>query len=365
MDIEQIFQLEWKRKRFAMLAMLHKLCYNPDVTNFPLIDEVECETKVTKQDILNDITCEWDWNKICLEPFVTIDFALEFIDKIKEIIEEEDEQYDDEQYDRLYDFVSHLSASPNITMDDIENNNKISWDWDNVAQNPNFTFEFFLKNIAKFWHITGDMMTIVSMHPCITIDIIHTHSDISWDFAGFALNPNITKEFILQHPDKMHLFVKYSANPKLTMEHVLTIPIKWDWNEVSKNAGITMYDIKNNPDKPWVFACVLRNPNLTFDFIESNIEKIEMHAHIADMSHSLHDWGRKDIFISTAYMYSVFETAEFDVERNAFLETRWNELLLVSMHEYYNQPNVCNTIFFTDMERILFDTYMAKQLTKY
>lgn len=169
------------------------------------------------------------------------DEFMEFLEKYTEIFEQSD-------YFLNYEYSSNI----NITMDIIEYNPHIRWDWKyGVSLNPNLTIEMILKHPDKDWNWFW-----VSQCENMTLNIIENNINLPWDWTGISFNPNITIEFIEKFYNK-----------------------GWSWYGISKNSNITLGIIEKHPEKPWVLEGIHNNPNLTTDYIIKHIDEFkELHC---------------------------------------------------------------------------------------
>jgi hypothetical protein len=131
-----------------------------------------------------------------------------------------------------------------------------------------FINEFFMKpepNIEE-WD-----MKAVSMHPCITWEIIRNRPRFKWNWHGISQNPNITWEIIQNHPNKPWDWLVISCRLDVTWEIICNHPkMGWDWSVISCRPDITWEIIQANPHNPWNWSGISRNPNVTNDFIRAN-----------------------------------------------------------------------------------------------
>ena len=97
---------------------------------------------------------------------------------------------------------------------------------------------------------------------------------LSYSWNGISQNPNITMEMIENSPDKKWDWYEVSSNPNLTMEMIENnLDKNWNWYWISRNPNITMEFIENNPTKPWDWAGISCNPNITMEMIEKRPDK--------------------------------------------------------------------------------------------
>jgi hypothetical protein len=208
-----------------------------------------------------------------------------------------------------------ISKSAGITMQDIEDNPDLRWNWSGISENPNLTLDFILKHIDKGW-----VWYLVVKNPGIKMDDIEVllgfpqmaMAAIKFMNVSIEQNPNTTIEFIEKYysdyrpignkicyikisremieeilkeaplqnkskkcDDAMYMYSadafrcsQLSRNKNIDIDLVLKYKdFEWGWHSLSENPAIKMNDIENNMDLPWVWECVSLNPNLTAQFV--------------------------------------------------------------------------------------------------
>jgi hypothetical protein len=103
-------------------------------------------------------------------------------------------------------YNGRISRNKNMTMDVVLANPSGYWDWYDLVQNNNVTWEM-LKGMDEPWK---QQSVIVNAN--ITWKIIKDNPDRPWYLDYLAGNPNITAKFVIEHPD-----------------------IPWDFNQMSSN----------------------------------------------------------------------------------------------------------------------------------
>lgn len=214
-----------------------------------------------------------------------------------------------------------LTTNTNITMDIIQNNINLPWDFKYIGLNENITVDFIIDNLDKLNQLldiddlhTNMFLTIdivnklkdyieidwwhVSGHDNITIDIIEKYID-NIDMDNVCNNNNITFEFINKYYERFkdHFnWSKLSYHKNITMDNILEhIEYPWNWRYVVENPNfnitminyyydnmlehyinwffisyhknITMEDIENHLHYPWDWFLISLNPNITIEFI--------------------------------------------------------------------------------------------------
>jgi hypothetical protein len=159
-----------------------------------------------------------------------------------------------------------IERNRNLTMDVMEKHiETIKWDFRNLSENPNLTFDF----IQKYRHRKWNKSAIVR-NGAFTIDELTQNKELRAKYYDLSYNPNLTIDHVLQKPN-----------------------VKWSWYALAKHPNITIDMILSNPDLPWysrcgecfdckhgsfgnnVCGCALRgiskNQTLTIDFIRTHL----------------------------------------------------------------------------------------------
>ena len=198
-----------------------------------------------------------------------------------------------------FDYIN-LAGNPNLTLDIIKQNMHLPWNWLYLSIKPIITLEFIVENPHEDWNwyalsansgldVRRDILAnktlpwkweYVVENPTLTIDIVTdpVTQDIFKEY-GYAsalkkisFNPRITMDDITRHPELDIDIELVCKNPNLTIEFVKSnlhlLIDEWIWRYISKNPGIKIRDIIDNPELPWIYENVLMNPNMTYiDFL--------------------------------------------------------------------------------------------------
>ena len=199
-------------------------------------------------------------------------------------------------------------------------------DWSAISLNDNITEDFILRYISKPW-----VYRLLCTNSNLSLDFIKTHVVASYEkenddfiFNRLSRNPNITPEFILEHKDKAWDWITLSVNPHITTDLLRQLPDKnwdyyglnlynmtpeyilenaketWNWKNIFRLRILTVEDvIQNAPDavfeNNWIMPYVplssidmndsrvdmeqvSYNTALTVDFVEKNIDKLDIEA---------------------------------------------------------------------------------------
>ena len=147
--------------------------------------------------------------------------------------------------------VFYLSRNKAITMDDIQNNSFVPWDYQSVSLNPNLTIAFILKNLHLNWNWDW-----ISQNKAITMNDVQNNPKLPWNYRYLSRNINLTIDFILQNLDNTN-----------------KLNISWNWSKISQNKGIYLDDICNNPQLPWDYVALFYNPNIIMEYVLTDLNK--------------------------------------------------------------------------------------------
>lgn len=138
-----------------------------------------------------------------------------------------------------------------VSLEFIENNDQIEWDWRYISfYRKDLTLAFLKRNMSKIdWralsnnqHLTFDIvdefmesghlnLRLINTNPSCVPEIyyLYPYEDWKFDEDGFAVNPSITTEFLLDNIDKFS-FSALTLNPALNFDMIeKTIDMPWEW----------------------------------------------------------------------------------------------------------------------------------------
>jgi hypothetical protein len=87
-----------------------------------------------------------------------------------------------------------ISKNPNVTLEIIQENPHLPWDWDIIIQQPYISQEYIEANYDKY-----DPLCI-EQNPNLTIEFMLRHPELNW--YGVWLNPNLTWETVAPYANK-------------------------------------------------------------------------------------------------------------------------------------------------------------------
>lgn len=198
-------------------------------------------------------------------------------------------------------WTAHLPCNRNLTCEMVEKNIGRAWDWFELSQNPNITWDVVYKHRDKPWK-----MRYISGSRHVTCEIVRNHPEIAWDYLGLACNPNLTWEFakenlhkfgnsvtihgacLARHPcvtweifrnceffTSVPLRVRYFCifNPNLTRQIVQENPnFDWEGNGFFHRAILSARIDLNPPCPPWGF---IPYENLTWEIVHKHLDQYD------------------------------------------------------------------------------------------
>jgi hypothetical protein len=106
--------------------------------------------------IKNNMDLPWDWENIVFGTDVTVEEIRNNPELLKKISNDVTIQSLLENPNYPQSYWNYISMHKNITMNDIQNNLNLPWNWDCVGNNPNLTVDFICKNmhseIICYWN---------------------------------------------------------------------------------------------------------------------------------------------------------------------------------------------------------------------
>lgn len=164
-------------------------------------------------------------------------------------------------------YMSSMCNNPNITMEIVNSFPNLAWDWNYLADNPNFSCEFILKSHKNRWTFTGNNR--LSKNTNLTWDIILNNGLIHWDYQALSANISIPIKIICDNIYYDWNWSTVSLRLDVTWDIVKQYPnIPWNWSILSKHPNITWKIITNNSDAQWDIQEFVCNPNITLDILK-------------------------------------------------------------------------------------------------
>lgn len=108
------------------------------------------------------------------------------------------------------------------------------WQWgsNGFSSNKGITIEFFNEFNNKPWSISWGL----SENSAVTLNLIEKNITLGWNWEYLSLNPNITFDFIVNHFNKHWDWDELSKNHSITYAFIKYFNRKpWDYHELSKN----------------------------------------------------------------------------------------------------------------------------------
>ena len=139
-----------------------------------------------------------------------------------------------------------------------------TWDWKNVSENPNITWDIIKGHPERPWE-----PEMVSRNKNITWEIVKANPEYPWNFQSLTVNPNITWSIIKNNPIYPWKLEYFSYNRNITWDIVRSNPeIKWSFPYLSMIMDFNI--IKANPGYPWSRDMMVSNRTITKKTIEEN-----------------------------------------------------------------------------------------------
>lgn len=143
------------------------------------------------------------------------------------------------------------------------------WDWVQLSNNPDITFEFILKHKDKKWNWDR-----VSQNINIKIQNVVDHPYLRWEMMRLAANPSITLQDVLNYPTP---YGEEEWDP-FSLSHNRSIPIQYllskewdvDMQRISRRADLTLQIVLDHPDEEWDWGYLSSNPGITLQDIYDN-----------------------------------------------------------------------------------------------
>lgn len=161
--------------------------------------------------------------------------------------------------------INRLTQNPNLTMNFVENNVSLPWDWRFLMGKFNFPDTFLISNFnSGMIHIDSLCGRFgLCTTKIVSLDMIENNLDKPWHFGncGVSHNPNLTADFIKKHPTKEWCFG--DVYPELlTLDDLIEISkiknnfflTKYNINKLSETAP---FDVINNNDWDWNWDIIL------------------------------------------------------------------------------------------------------------
>lgn len=244
--------LDWRRLTLNRNIMLEHFLENPDLPWYRpymiLNSDITLEMTKTHPELEWDFSSEYfHYSKKC---------TLDFIESHPEV---------EWKWDSI-------SCNPNVTPDFIVKHKDKEWDWTYINVKELFTIE----NYKKYPEIVWDRET-VSLYANLSRELLtELHYMFKWKYV--LRNNTMSIEFydlIPEHLWDNHSCCKHMSKVKdLTLDFIHKHPhIKWDWEEISENNAFTVDIIDANLHLNWSFCRLSYNENITSEFLEKHIDK--------------------------------------------------------------------------------------------
>ena len=271
---------------------------------------VSSSKSITMKDIEENVDLPWDWNDVCENPNLTIDFIRQFKD-IKPL-----------------NWIN-ISKNLSISLTDIETNLDLPWNMGSICYREDLTIDFINRHLMRFsvgcikdmtprllrdnpriridwrWLCYAKNLTIDivldnldkpwnwrELTRKFSLEIIDRYPTLSWHWLVIDEFHTLNIDFVLRHRDRLNIY-NSTSNKGITITDIENnVDLGWNWREVSMKEGIkmsfvkqhltktldwygiscstsiTLKDIEDNIDLPWIWKSVSKNLNLTIHFVK-------------------------------------------------------------------------------------------------
>ncbi len=206
---------------------------------------------VYELDVIDNLNYAWDYESLCMNPNMSIEFFNKYIIKPDEV--------------RRIDW-QHLSANPAIGLSDILKYANYNWDDRYLSANPNLTSNFVINN-SRDWFVP-----FISSNPGITArDIFKStlKGVFEWDYKNLSANINLPIVYVNDHIEYDWNYHTISTHASLT-DIELYRKIDWDGHGLSMNPNITFEYVKKHKLVKWHLPTVMANAAIDLSEIDMN-----------------------------------------------------------------------------------------------
>lgn len=212
--------------------------------------------------------------------------------------------------------ISALSRNPNISVEFIEENINLNWDFISIPRYVKLNIDFVIKYKEKFENISAYYISSNRGIGVNEMELFYEDGDYMtlWDQAGILENPSFDpyvdlSDYISDYiitadgtenyfsgknliPYKSvndelnrHAWIGLSKNPNITIDFIRDYKDKLDFNLLSSNKAVKAEDIINNQDLRWTEA-VINNPNVNLEVIKMYIPRKIRNDELFDIAKS-------------------------------------------------------------------------------
>lgn len=211
---------------------------------------------------------------------------------------------------------------------------------------------------------SDEVWTEISMSSAITMDIVLKHPELSWNWYKMYRNPHFTFDMVLKFPTKPWCWFGISHRSDITINFVLdNLDKSWNWYSLSCNSIFTMDFIQQNLNLPWNWSGIGRNPNFTVEMVLKHKNEYLLHSIRFNNNISLEDiLKHPELPWDSDYVKKL--CLERDNDNAIHHKIKW--LLITTIYEQFDELHFYDPSSpYSAIERILSDSYLAKQLIKY
>lgn len=144
----------------------------------------------------------------------------------------------------------------------------------------------------------------ISGNPALTLEIIQNNQKLPWDWLHISSNPKITWKTIQSNCKLPWCLTGFSQNLNITMEIVIQTTANWNWRRLSQNPSITIDEIELYSDKPWEYEFVSSNSNVYWENVVESLYKDWKFANICSCKNVFNELRELNLTI-TYYDYTI------------------------------------------------------------
>lgn len=215
---------------------------------------VSSNVNVSEKDVLANLEYPWDFEGLCMNPNLSLEFFESYIIKPESV--------------KRVDWHL-LSCNPSITMIDVINHPKYSWNDRYLSMNPNLSSNYILnEGKDRKWFIPF----VCSNAGISERDIFKStmRSMFEWDYRNLSANPNLPIAYVNKNMSKDWNYHSISTNASITDINSFQ-KVKWDSHGLSMNSKINFQYVEQQKQIKWDYSCLLSNGAIRFEDILNNI----------------------------------------------------------------------------------------------
>ena len=285
------------RINYTMVKNTEYLPWNYDVLSL--------NSSITWFDIMSDPHLPWNWRNLAEKDGITIDIIRLKADVLNR---------------------RSLIHNPSVSLEIIENNPDINWDYQEIPMRKDLDFDLLLDLCQKYSIVLlCQHWLVISEQKYITWNIVQENPQYAWNFNSLSRNPNITVDILINNRQYPFSFKHFTFNDNCTFRDVLQYPEEnWDWEHISENL-IKPEDFIQHANLPFCYNSIQMNSQFTFEDI-INIPLLMPNMNYISLNPSI---KLRDIRENKGYTWDWFWlcSSEYKHEKNEFILNRLKKWL--------------------------------------